>query len=89
MEEPHDDARWQEAARVRGVRRGVRAQAVVGRAHQVRNHTEFAMHLVEVHGKLFRKAICSLALFSGVITSVKIHMPSHDVNQKVFARPLI
>ena len=45
VEEPHDDARGQEAARVRGVRRGVRAQAVVGRAHQVRNHTEFAMHL--------------------------------------------
>ena len=45
VEEPHDDARGQEAARVRGVRRGVRAQAVVGRAHQVINHTEFAMHL--------------------------------------------
>ena len=37
VEEPHDDARGQEAPRVRGVRRGVRAQAVVGCAHQVRN----------------------------------------------------
>ena len=65
MEEPHDDARGQEAARVRGVRRGVRAQAIVGCAHQVINCINA---FVKVHGKFFQKAICSLALFADVIS---------------------